>query len=37
MHELRAISIELGPEVDATLVPLRVSLNAQQFVEVPQG
>ena len=34
-HELRAISLELGPEVDPTVVPLRVSLNAQQFEPVP--
>ena len=37
VHELRAISLQLGPEVDPTLASLRVSLNAQQFVPVPQG
>ena len=29
--------MELGSLVDATPVPLSVSLNSQQFVEVPQG
>ena len=32
-HELRRFTLELGPEIDATVVPLRVSLNAQQYVD----
>jgi hypothetical protein len=34
VHELRDVDLELGALVDATSVPLHVSLNSQQYVAV---
>jgi hypothetical protein len=34
VHEMRELSVELGALVDATTVPLQVSLNSQQYVPV---